>query len=46
MLTGPGLRGRPYTPTGPESLTFAEQIGILSRVTGRPFPVRQVTREE
>lgn len=46
VLTDPGLRGRPYTLTGPESLTFAEQIDILSRVTGRPFPGRQVTREE
>ncbi|MEU9831912.1 NAD(P)H-binding protein [Streptosporangium sp. NPDC048047] len=46
VLADPGLGGRPYTLTGPESLTFAEQIGILSRVTGRPVPFREVTREE
>ncbi|WP_433218751.1 SDR family oxidoreductase [Microtetraspora malaysiensis] len=46
VLTDPGLGGRPYTLTGPESLTFTEQLDILSRVTGRPFPFRQVTREE
>ncbi|MET9064102.1 SDR family oxidoreductase [Streptosporangium sandarakinum] len=46
VLTDPGLGGRPYTLTGPESLTFAEQIDILSRVTGRTIPFRQVTREE
>ncbi|GAA4601026.1 NAD(P)H-binding protein [Actinoallomurus liliacearum] len=46
VLTDPGPGGRPYTLTGPESLTFAEQIDILSRVTGRPFSVRHVTREE
>ncbi|MFF4548483.1 SDR family oxidoreductase [Streptomyces sp. NPDC001406] len=46
VLTEPALGGRPYTLTGPESLTFTEQIGILSRVTGRSVPVRAVTREE
>jgi uncharacterized protein YbjT (DUF2867 family) len=46
VLIDPGLGGRPYTLTGPESLTFAEQIDILGRVTGRPFAVRRVTREE
>ncbi|WP_433189040.1 NAD(P)H-binding protein [Actinoallomurus sp. CA-150999] len=46
VLTDPGLGGRPYTLTGPESLTFAEQIDILSRETGRPIRFRKVTREE
>lgn len=46
LLTDPALGGRPYTLTGPESLTFAEQIGILSRVTGRPVPFKVVTRKE
>ncbi|WP_432929210.1 SDR family oxidoreductase [Microbispora sp. CA-135349] len=46
VLTDPGLGGRPYTLTGPESLTFAEQIGILGRVIDRPIPFRQVTRGE
>lgn len=29
--------GRTYTLTGPESLTFAEAMAILSRATGRPY---------
>ncbi|MEV0391256.1 NAD(P)H-binding protein [Nonomuraea sp. NPDC050643] len=40
------LGGRAYTVTGPQSLTFADQIGILSRVTGRDLAVKPVTREE
>ncbi|MGW5663508.1 SDR family oxidoreductase [Streptomyces sp. NPDC003758] len=46
VLIDAGLGGRPYTLTGPESLTFAEQIDVLSRVTGRSIPIREVTREE
>ncbi|WP_282793465.1 NAD(P)H-binding protein [Streptomyces sp. CC224B] len=46
VLTDPALGGRPYVLTGPQSLTFAEQIGILSRATGRDVPVREVGREE
>ncbi|MEU7057008.1 NAD(P)H-binding protein [Streptomyces sp. NPDC046197] len=46
VITDPHRGGRPYTLTGPESLTFAEQIGILSRAIGRSVPLRQVTREE
>ena len=46
VLTEPRAGGRPYTLTGPESLTFAEQIEILSRATGRSIPFTTVTREE
>ncbi|MER7504519.1 hypothetical protein AB0L05_38820 [Nonomuraea pusilla] len=38
--------GGPYTLTGPESLTFAEQIEILGRVLGREIPIRRIGREE
>ncbi|MGC5015028.1 NAD(P)H-binding protein [Streptosporangium sp. DT93] len=46
VLTDPALAGRPYTLTGPQSLTFAEQIGILARVTGRSITVAPITPEE
>jgi uncharacterized protein YbjT (DUF2867 family) len=46
VLTDPALGGRPYSLTGPESITFIEQIGILSHVTGRDIPVKNITREE
>ena len=45
VLTDPSLGGRPYHLTGPESLTFAEQAGILARATGLPVTVNTVTRE-
>ncbi|WP_214411755.1 SDR family oxidoreductase [Sphaerisporangium fuscum] len=46
VLTDPGLGGRTYTLTGPRSMTAAEQIDILARVTGRAVEIRRVTREE
>ncbi|MET7331504.1 NAD(P)H-binding protein [Nonomuraea sp. NPDC005650] len=46
VLTDPALSGRPYTLTGPQSLTFAQQIDILSEVTGRDIPVKHLSREE
>ncbi|MEV1244162.1 NAD(P)H-binding protein [Nonomuraea sp. NPDC049750] len=46
VLTEPALGGRPYLLTGPESITFAEQIAILGHVTGRDITIRNVTREE
>ncbi|MGP3912551.1 NAD(P)H-binding protein [Nonomuraea sp. 10N515B] len=46
VLADPALGGRPYTLTGPQSLTFTDQIGILSRVTGRDISVKHVTRQE
>ncbi|MET7619885.1 NAD(P)H-binding protein [Streptomyces sp. NPDC005408] len=45
LLTRPELRGRTYHLTGPESLTFTEQLAILERVVGSPFPFNAVTRE-
>ncbi|MEV6398415.1 NAD(P)H-binding protein [Streptomyces sp. NPDC051907] len=45
VLTQPWLRGASYHLTGPESLTFAEQIAILEDATGRPMPFNAVTRE-
>ncbi|MEU4225934.1 NAD(P)H-binding protein [Nonomuraea sp. NPDC026600] len=46
VLADPALGGRPYWLTGPESITFAEQIAILSDVTGRDIAIKNVTREE
>lgn len=43
VLTDPELRGPAYLLTGPESLTFTEQLAILARVTGRTVPVNTVT---
>lgn len=45
LLTRPELRGRTYHLTGPESLTFTEQLAILERAVGSPFPYTTVTRE-
>ncbi|MBD0709132.1 MULTISPECIES: NAD(P)H-binding protein [unclassified Streptomyces] len=38
VLTEPRLRGTAHHLTGPESLTFVEQLAILAEVTGRPAP--------
>jgi uncharacterized protein YbjT (DUF2867 family) len=46
VLTKPEISGRPYTLTGPRSLTFTEQIDHLSRVSGQSIGTRHVTREE
>ncbi|MFI9596403.1 hypothetical protein [Nonomuraea sp. NPDC052265] len=40
------LGGRAYTLTGPQSLTFTDQIETLSRVTGRDIAIKPVTRQE
>lgn len=45
VLTQPRLRGGTYHLTGPESLTFTEQLTILERAVGSPFPFNTVTRE-
>ncbi|WP_251016176.1 NmrA family NAD(P)-binding protein [Streptomyces sp. ISL-99] len=45
VLTTPRLHGAAYELTGPESLTFAEQIEILSRAAGRKSAVNAVSRE-
>ncbi|GAA0918313.1 SDR family oxidoreductase [Nonomuraea longicatena] len=46
VLTDPALGGRPYTITGPRSITFTEQIETLSQVVGRPIEVRKLSEEE
>lgn len=38
--------GRRYDLTGPELLTFAEQAAVLSRVLGRPVPVKEFSALE
>ncbi|NUK37036.1 NmrA family NAD(P)-binding protein [Streptomyces lunaelactis] len=45
LLARPEPRGRTYHLTGPESLTFTEQLAILERAVGGPFPFNAVTRE-
>ncbi|MDF9813855.1 NAD(P)H-binding protein [Streptomyces sp. SPB162] len=45
VLKDPALRGGAYTLTGAESFTFAEQIDVLARATGRPFAVDAITPE-
>ncbi|MFF2579785.1 SDR family oxidoreductase [Streptomyces goshikiensis] len=46
-LTGDGgsLAGRALTLTGPEQLTFREQLAIVSDAIGRAVPVEPITRE-
>jgi uncharacterized protein YbjT (DUF2867 family) len=46
VLTEPSLRGKSYTLSGPESITFAEQIDHLARATTRPIAIDVVTDEE
>ncbi|KQX58066.1 MULTISPECIES: NAD(P)H-binding protein [unclassified Streptomyces] len=46
VLTEPRLRGSSYLLTGPESLTFVEQLAVLAEVTGRPAPHTVVTPEQ
>ncbi|MFG3039071.1 NAD(P)H-binding protein [Streptomyces sp. NPDC048330] len=45
VLTRPRLRGSSYMLTGPQSLTFAEQLAVVAEVTGRPAPHTVVTPE-
>lgn len=46
VLTDPRHQGQHLHLTGPESLTFSEQIDQLAKITGRSITVNQVTREE
>ncbi|MEV7547821.1 NAD(P)H-binding protein [Streptomyces sp. NPDC089915] len=46
VLTEPRHRGGQFTLSGPESLTFAEQIDHIAAVTGRPVTTDQVTRDQ
>ncbi|MFI8828382.1 NAD(P)H-binding protein [Streptomyces sp. NPDC053431] len=45
-LTGDSLTGRALTLTGPESLTFREQLAVLSDAVGRPVRVEHISRAE
>jgi uncharacterized protein YbjT (DUF2867 family) len=45
VLSEPQYRGGKFTLTGPESLTFAQQIDRLAAAVGRPVPIDHVTRE-
>ncbi|MCY0916883.1 NAD(P)H-binding protein [Streptomyces sp. H27-G5] len=45
-LTGDDLAGRAITLTGPRSLTFREQLAVLSDVLGRDIPVEEISRAE
>ncbi|MGW2161565.1 NAD(P)H-binding protein [Nonomuraea sp. NPDC001699] len=46
VLADPALGGRTYRLTGPQSLTFTDQVETLSRVTGRDIAITPVTRQE
>ncbi|WP_418958451.1 NAD(P)H-binding protein [Streptomyces tritici] len=46
VLTEPKLRGSSYLLTGPQSLTFAEQLATLAHVTGRRIETRAQTPAE
>lgn len=46
VLTDPCHQGRRLHLTGPQSLTFSEQIGLLAEITGRAITVGHVTPEE
>ncbi|MFE4455630.1 NAD(P)H-binding protein [Streptomyces sp. NPDC056796] len=45
-LAGEAHLGRTLTLTGPESLTFREQLAVLGELLGREVPVRELTRDE
>ncbi|MFI8390631.1 NAD(P)H-binding protein [Streptomyces sp. NPDC085540] len=45
-LTGDSLTGRALTLTGSESLSFREQLTVLSETLGRAIPVEPITRAE
>ncbi|MGW6915092.1 SDR family oxidoreductase [Kitasatospora sp. NPDC054939] len=45
-LTGSSLTGRKVALTGPESLTFREQIALIGEAVGRDIPVERISRAE
>ncbi|WP_018351491.1 NAD(P)H-binding protein [Longispora albida] len=45
-LTGHPVAGRAVMITGPESLTFREQIGVIGGLLGREIPVRAISRAD
>ncbi|MFH8387265.1 SDR family oxidoreductase [Kitasatospora sp. NPDC018058] len=46
VLTNPRHHGGHFTLTGPESMTFAQQIDQLAAATARSITINRVTREE
>ncbi|MFF4364524.1 SDR family oxidoreductase [Streptomyces sp. NPDC001594] len=46
VLTDTRHHGGQFTLTGPQSLTFTQQIDQIAAVTGNPITVNHVTREE
>ncbi|MEU5383123.1 SDR family oxidoreductase [Kitasatospora cineracea] len=42
VLARPELRGRAYHLTGPESLSFRQQVAVIGAVVGREIPVQQI----
>ncbi|MFF2509104.1 SDR family oxidoreductase [Streptomyces sp. NPDC058067] len=46
VLDGDAYLGRTLDLTGPRSLTFREQLGILAGVLGRDIPVHELTRDQ
>jgi uncharacterized protein YbjT (DUF2867 family) len=45
-LCDEGRAGAEYIVTGPESLTQAEQLSTIERVTGSPVRIEEISREE
>ncbi|MEV0250984.1 NAD(P)H-binding protein [Nocardia sp. NPDC050712] len=45
LLTRPAHRGRRHTLTGPQTLTFREQLALIAGVIGRPVDCAHVTPE-
>ncbi|MET8424601.1 NAD(P)H-binding protein [Nocardia sp. NPDC004860] len=45
-LTGPELRGRTVSLTGPEAISFRAQIATLSEAIGREIPIVTITPEQ
>ena len=45
-LTGGSIKGRPVTLTGAQSLTFRQQVAVLSEVLDRDISVMDITHAE
>ena len=45
-LNGHALTGTTHTITGPEALTFREQVAIIGRLLDREIPVQEITRAQ
>ncbi|GAA3117876.1 NAD(P)H-binding protein [Streptosporangium carneum] len=45
VLTDPALSGKEYHLTGPESLSFQEQLDRIAHVAGRPLSINVISEE-